>query len=117
MNREDGANGDVDVDIGGPVERIEEHHVRPAGIARRRQDRLRSFLRGHGTDVPARFECLNERLMREDVEFRYLLALDVLLTRKSKNIHQSRFIHLAGNDLRSQGDLCQQAGKIPVAPG
>src|SRR5262249_43762140 len=97
MNREDGANGDVDVNIGGPIERIEEHRVWPAGMARRRQDRLRSFLRGYGTDVPARFERFNERLMREDVEFRHLLALDVLLARKSKNIHQSRFIHLAGN--------------------
>src|SRR5437879_11653899 len=113
MNREDGTNGDVNVDIGGPIERIEEHHVWPTGIARRWQDRLRSFLRGHGTDVPARFERLNERLMRKDVKFRDLLALDVLLARKPENIHQSRFIHLAGNDLRSQGDLRQQAGEIP----
>ena len=63
--------------------------------------------------MPTRFERLNERLMRKDVEFCYLLALDVLLTRKSKNIHQSRFIHLAGNHLCSQGDLRQQASKIP----
>ena len=52
--------------------------------------------RGHGADVPARFQRLDERLMREDVEFCYLLALHILLARKPKNIHQSRFVHSRG---------------------
>ena len=63
--------------------------------------------------MPARFERLDERVMREDVEFRHLLTLDVLLARKAKNIYQSRFIHLASDDLPSQGDLRQQASKLP----
>jgi hypothetical protein len=67
--------------------------------------------------MPARCECLHERLVCKDVEFRHLLALDVLRARKSKNIDQSRFIDLAGDDLSSQGDLRQQAGKIPGRPG
>src|SRR5439155_21141613 len=107
MNRENRADGNVDVNIRGPIKRVEEYYIRPAWIFRRRHDRLSRFFRGHGTDVPACFQRLDECLMREDIEFRYLLALDVFVAREPENIHQSRFIHLAGDHLCGQGNLCE----------
>ncbi len=117
MNREDGANGNVDINVGRPVERIKEHHVWPTGRVRRRQDRLRSFLRGHGTDMPARGECFDERLMRKDVEFRHLLALDVLLPVKPRILTSPALLTSRAMTFPARAICVSRPVKSPVASG
>ena len=62
--------------------------------------------------MPAGFQGLDQCLVGEHVELGHLLALHVLLPREPEDIHQPRFIDLAGNHFRSQGDLRQQASEI-----
>src|SRR5262245_25973590 len=50
--------------------------------------------------------------MGEDIELGHLFALYVLLTRKPEDIHQPRFIDLAGYHFRRQGDLRQQRSEV-----
>ena len=83
QDREDGADRDVDVDVGRAVERVEQQQVLAARVVRRDRPRLLHLLGGERGEVAAPFVRLEQDLVRQHVELLLRLALHVLGGRAS----------------------------------
>ncbi len=121
MNGEDGADGGVDVDVAGAIQRVELEHVLALRVLGRDGDRLRHLLGAHHTHVTALLHAAGDHVVGEDIELLHLFALNVLFAGEAENAGEARAAHLTGNDLGGQGDLMKQprevagrAGRLPL---
>ena len=89
-DREDGADADVDVDVAGAVERVEDDDV--LAVLRGRAATtigLVVLLGGHDGDVAAAAQAVQQRLVGEHVELLHGFALDVLLAGGAEDVGQA----------------------------
>ena len=100
QDREDRADADVDVDVAGAVERIEDDHVLAMPAVALDDDRFLVFFRGHDGDVAAVAQTVQQRLVRKHVELLHGLALHVGSFRRTQHIHQPGPANLRGDHLR-----------------
>jgi len=76
-NPEDGADGNVGVDVGGPVEGIEDQEVFAQGENRGNLDDIRILLGGHGAEDSGPFHAVDENPVGKLVELADFLSLDI----------------------------------------
>ena len=111
-DRENRADADVDVDVAGAVERIEDDDVFPELAIALDDHGIFVFFRRHDGHVAAVAQKLQQRLIRDDVELLDLLALDVRFARDADDAGQSRAANLSRDDLGGQRDSGQQPGEL-----
>ena len=75
--RENGSNRDINVDIRGTVERIEQEQIAALRIFRRNGVGLFHLLGSHATKLAAPLTCLEDDFVRDDVKRLLLFVLDV----------------------------------------
>src|ERR1700733_1921819 len=112
QNGEDGADADVDIDIAGPVERIEDDYVLAVTRIAESHDRLLVLFRGQHADVAAIAQAGEQSLVCEDVELLDRLALDVGRARTADHVDKPCPANLGGDDFRGQRDPREQPGKL-----
>jgi len=101
VDRENSADGDVNVDIGRAVQRIHQHDVF-AALCSFEDYELVFFFRGDPRHDAARFQRRFQLLVREEIELHLLLALDVFNAACAENIYQAGFVDVAMDDFRAQ---------------
>ncbi len=108
----DGANGNVDVDVGRAVQRIEEKKKAAFGIVRgNRLDGVHLF-RGHGGQMPAPFVRLNENFVGDDVELLLGLTLDVVGAGFSEHPREGAFGNIDADGLDGPGDYFDEQAQV-----
>src|SRR5690606_23536473 len=117
VDREDRADGGVDVDVAGAVERIELQDVFALRVLRRDGDGLLDLLAPHDADVAARLDAVDEGAVGEVVELLDRLALHVDLAGEAEDVREPRLAHPARDDLGGQGDLLKEPGEITRRAG
>src|SRR4051812_1154734 len=118
---EDGADGDVHVEIRGAVERVEDEEVLAARMAEGNGMRRIHLLGHHPGEMPSPFAGGDEDLVGEEVEVLLPLALAVLGTRIAERARKraARRKHGdfldGGRDVEEQpAQAASQAGRLPV---
>ena len=108
QHAEDGADVDVDVDVGRAVERIEDDDV-PARLDRAVEgDRLFVLFADQRGDGVAQAEAVQQRLVGVDVELLLLLALHVGLAEGAEHVAQARRANLRFDHLGRQRNAAEQ---------
>jgi siderophore synthetase component len=112
VNREDGADRDVHIDVRAAIERVEHEHVLAVRIARGDRDDLVVLLARHHADMAARLDAADERAVRHVIELLHRLALDVHGTCRTEHISQARLRHLAADDAAGEREALEEPGEI-----
>ena len=112
MDRKDGADRRVDVDVARAVERVELKHVLPLRILRRDLNRLLDLFTSHHADVPARLDGAHDHAVGEVVELLNLLALNVRRSRASEDAREPGFADAAAYDFGGQANLLEKPCEI-----
>ena len=113
MNRKDGSDGRVNVDVARPVERVELKHVLPLRVLQRDLDGLLDLFASHHAHVPSRLDDAHDRAVGEIVELLDLLALNVRRSRAAEDTREPCFTDAAAYDFGGQADLLEKPGEIP----
>ncbi len=112
VNAEDGADGDVDVDVGRSIKWIEQDDVVAVTIAVRVDgDGLGVLFRSNQTTLAAALQGQQKLVMSECIHLLLHLALDVDLPGVALNVDEAGAAHVAVNDLCRNADVPQQARK------
>src|SRR5690606_14541267 len=93
VNRENGSNRDVNVDVGGAVERVHQNNVFCV-FTPFENDNLIFFFRGDTRNDVARAQCCFQFFIREQVKFLLNLALNVLGTAGTQDIDQTGLVDI-----------------------
>jgi hypothetical protein len=110
--REDGADGDVDVDVGGAVQWVEQQHVFAFWIAvRDRVDRFH-FFRCHRRQVAAPFIRFEQDFVGDDVQFFLDFTLDVFGFGGAKDFAQRALAYRVADGLAGAGDDFDQQAQL-----
>ncbi len=121
QHREDGANGNIHVDVGGAIEGIEQQQVFALGVAMGDGVRMLHFLRGHGGEVAAPLIGFEEDFVGDHVQLFLHLALDVVGAGGPQHIGQGALAHGNGDGLAGAGNDFDQetqvGGDVLVALG
>src|SRR6185437_1183605 len=112
QNGEDGAHRNVDVDIGRPVQRIEEETVLAATEVVRNLDDVRLFLRRHGAEAAAVVQGLDDHVVGEHVQLLLNLALYIMVFGGTDYVRQAGHADLVGDHLGRERDVVQQPGQL-----
>ena len=113
IDREDGADADVDVDVRGAVERVEEQHV-VAGVVFGRHDDAVVLLGAHQGEATVLANGADDLFVGEQVELLDLLALHVGRSGQAEDVHQPRPHDFAPDEFGREGDIVQQIGHFVV---
>ncbi len=112
VDREDRADGHVDVDVGRAVERVETNEV-VAGLA---SDvglaELVLLLARQRADHRQVVEQRDQQVVGDRVELGDLLALDVGVPGLAQHVGQAGAVDVARDDLGRGGDVAQQDGEV-----
>ncbi len=107
MDREDRPDGDVGVDVGAAVERIEQEHVIAGRELPGDLDQPLLLLRGHHAKLTVVIHGVEHHVVRVLVQLAHFLAVDVLLSDHPQDVHQSRLADLAMDQLGRQREVVQ----------
>ena len=115
MNGKDGADGDVDADVGRTVERIVHQHVLATTpvLANRYGNWVLVFLRGDDAHAARVLDAVPHSLVGEHVELLLYLALDVDRAEFAEDIGEPGAPHLARDDLGGEAQIIQQVRQLP----
>ena len=117
VDREDRADGDVDVDVARPVEGVEEHDVLPLAVVEQQRDRLGVLLGPDEAHLPAAAQRADELLVGQEVELLLDLALDVDVAGVAEQVHEPGLPHVAVDDLGRDGDVAEEPGELALRAG
>ena len=113
VDGEDGPDRDVDVDIGGAIERVDQHHILGVfGERRVKGDEVLFFFRSHAAHLAARFERRLEAFVGINIQLLLHLALYVFSAHGTDDIRQSRLVDLPVHHLGSKADRAEQRGQL-----
>ncbi len=110
MNREDRPDGNVDVDVRRPVQRVIDEHVLPGILLH--GNRFVVLFGGKDTD-PARLpdHALHD-VVRHDVQLLLLLPLDVDVAGAAEDVHEPRPADVPGDVLPCEGHVVKEVGEF-----
>src|SRR5258707_3820882 len=109
---ENGAHRDVDVDVGGAVERIEQQAVLPAAKPLGYGNDPGLLLGRHRAEPAAVVHGLDDGVVGEHVELLLDFALHVRVLGGAEDVRETRETHLVGNHLRRERHVVQNAGEL-----
>ena len=107
QNRKDCPDGDVDVDVARPIERVEQNDVLGVFIRLLDNPRLVVLLRDHDADVAAISQAGDDRLVGEHVELLDPFALHVRRTRPAEDVEKS--------GARTLAEMIRVASRMPAS--
>ena len=113
VDGEDGPDRDVDVDVGGAVEGVYQHHV--LGVTRElgiEGDEVLLLLRGHAAHLATGLQRRLEALVGIDVQLLLHLALHVFGADGADDVRQTRLVDLPVHHLGGQADGAEQGGQL-----
>ena len=113
-DREDRADGDVDVDVGGTVERVEADQVRADRQVFGNGNDLGDLFAHHAADGARKGDGLDEDVVADDVELLLVFALDVFGAGHAEHAGEGAVAHLEADRLAGFGDADDQAGENGV---
>src|SRR5581483_1289994 len=96
------SNRNVDIDIRGPVQRIEEKDVLSTFVVRRNFEDTLVLFAGHSAEVPAVVHRAIDHGVGEGVEFLDDLALNINVPRRAERIDEPRLPDLAIDNFKRQ---------------
>ena len=113
-NAEDGADADVHVDVGGPVQRVDQHDVLagPAFTLVAATHVTVAFLRADAAHALPGREDAHECVVGEDVEFLLLLVLNVGGPGSPEDVGQPGPVDLLVHDFRRHPDVGEQTREL-----
>jgi hypothetical protein len=117
VNRKDGSDRRVDVDVARAVQRVELKYVLPLWVLRWDLDWLFDLFASHHADMPACLDRAHDRAVGEVVELLDLLALDVGGAGAPEDAREPRFADAAAYDFRGQADLLEKPREITRGVG
>ncbi|VTT27757.1 Uncharacterised protein [Klebsiella pneumoniae] len=103
VDGEDGTDRHVNVDVGGAVQRIHQHHVLAVFDAFEDHN-LIFFFRGDTGHDAARFQSRLQLFVGKQIELHLFFALNIFSAAGAENIDQASFVNIAVDDLRAQLD-------------
>ena len=109
---EDRPDRHVDVDVGGPIERIEEEAVLAAAESVGNGDDVRLFLGRHGTEPAPMVHRLHDGVVGEDVELLLDLPLHIRVLRRAEDVGQAGAAHLVRDHLGGERHVVEDAGQL-----
>ena len=114
IDRKDGPDADVGVDVRGAVERVEHHHV-VAGFFLSDLDGIVFFFGGHGGHAAAPAQDVHQVVLRKPVELLHGLPLDVGVAGGAPDLDQTGLAHLGRYQLSGHADLGEKRRQL--SPG
>ena len=111
VDRENGPDRDVNIDVGRSIQRIHQHHVFRVFTAFENDDFI-FFFRGNTRDDITCLECSFQFFVREQVEFLLNFTLYVLSTAGTQDIDQTGLVDIAVDDLGAQLYCRQQRSEL-----
>ncbi|SAI95960.1 Uncharacterised protein [Enterobacter cloacae] len=111
VDGENGTDRNVNVDVGGAVQRIHQNNVFRV-FTPFEYDNLIFFFRGDTRNDVARAQCSFQFFIGEQVEFLLNLTLNVLGTAGTQDIDQTGLVDIAVDDLSAQLYCRQQSSEL-----
>ena len=111
VDREDGSDRDVRVNVRTAVERIEQQHVVPGRELVGDPDQPFLLLGGHHAQLTVVVHGVEHHVVRILVELPHFLSVHVLLAHHAENVHQARLADLAVDQLGGEGEIVQDVGE------
>ena len=112
IDAEDGADGNVRVDVRGAVQRIVEKHVLSVRILIGNVKDVLIFLGCHHAKMAAMVHRLIDRLIGKFIKFLHHITAHVHPVGGAEDVHESGFANLAPHELCGEREIVQEAGKI-----
>src|SRR5215468_3244324 len=112
VNREDGADAGIDVDIRRSVQRIEHQNVLPFFTAVRYRDYIGGLFGSHHAEMAAMAHRGTDGMLREFVQFLNRLTVNVDFPCFPKNLYEAGFVDFTGDDFCGESQACEECRKI-----
>ena len=117
VDREDGPDGDVDVDVGRAVERVEEDDVLALAALEEQRDRLGVLLGADEAHLAAAAQRADVLLVREQVQLLLDLVLHVDRSGVAEKVNEPGLADVAVDDLGGDGDVAEQTRELSLGAG
>jgi hypothetical protein len=114
---EDGADGDVHVDVGRAIQRIEGNQVLAARELGRDGEHVVHLFRCHTGQMAAPAQRIQHDVIGDDVQLLLRFTLDVLAAGTAQHTDQRALVDLMGDLLARGHDVAQQAGEVTGGAG
>ena len=114
QHREDGADRNVDVDIGGAVQRVDEQQILAALVRLGDRHRTLDLLGGERREVAAPDVGLHEDFVGEHVELLLRLALHVVGAGAAQPVGERAFVDAGADRLAGARDGLEQQPQVGV---
>ncbi len=112
VNREDGTDGNVHVDVRRAVQRIVEEYILARVPLLGNGYRITFFLRRHHAHASREADGLLDRLVGDNIELLLLFALHVSRAEGTEHVHQAGPSHIPGDHLRRECDVVEQISEV-----
>jgi hypothetical protein len=109
---EDGADGDVDVDVGRAVERVEQQQIFAARVVLGDREHGVHFFRGHGGQMSAPLIGVDQHIVGDDVELLLHFALHVAGAGGAEHVAQCAFVHGDADAFAGAGDHFDEQAQL-----
>ncbi len=108
----DGADGDVHVDIGRAIERVEQQQVFAARVVLGDREHGVHFFRGHGGQMSAPLVGVDQHIVGDDVELLLHFALHVAGAGGAEHVAQCAFVHGDADAFAGAGDHFDEQAQL-----
>ena len=112
VNAEDGSDGDIDVNVGTAIQRVDHHHILSFRSFVMAEDVIVLFFRANARDRFAGGENAHEGLVGKNVQLLLVFVMGVLGARLSKDAGKARSIDLVIDNLGSDAYVSEQTGQL-----
>jgi len=116
IDGEDGADADVDIDVGGAVEWVEKKGI-VAGLIFRGDNDSFVFFGAHNGKTTMLADCGNNFFVGEQIEFFYFFTLNVDVACEPENVDQSGADDFSSDQFCCKGNIVEQVGKFAACFG
>ncbi len=111
-DRENGANADVDVDVGRAIKGVKQQQVFALRVVQGHGVHVVHLFRGHARQVAAPFVGFDQHLVGDDVQLLLDFALHVLAAGGAQHVTQSALVDADGDALASTGDHFDEQAQL-----
>ena len=118
IDGEDGADGHIDINVGGAIQRIDQHHIFGALFRQGLEaDKILFLFGGQATHLTASGQGRLEPFVGKPMQLLLFFALDIGLPHAAEEVADPGLIDLAIDDLGRQTNGSQQGAQLPGGMG